>query len=139
MSMSRRELLKLGLGAAQLGLLGRYGLLGSARAQTVSHGPTKLLTIFLDGGLHWETFFTPLTRAGITKFMPAPAGGNVPWGYLPEQVENFDRTPADLDSPNPVRKLRGPIYWNWDNPADKTGVIPASQGSQVHRPYGYAW
>lgn len=138
MKLTRRKLFEASLGAAQVALLHRYGI-GEARAQTGSYRPTKLLAIHLDGGMHWETFFSPFTAAGITKFMPAPTGGLIPWGYAPGQVENFDRTPVDLNAPGPVRKWRGPIFWNWASPGDATGAVPGSGGAQQFRPYGYAW
>jgi hypothetical protein len=138
LKLSRRKLFEAALGVGQVALLSRYGI-GTARAQSSSSKPTKMLAIWLDGGLHWETFFSPFTAAGITKFMPAPAGGLIPFGYSPAQVENFDRTPVDLDAPGPVRKWRGPVYWNWASPADRTGAVPNSGGAQQFRPYGYAW
>ncbi|MBZ4416480.1 DUF1501 domain-containing protein [Myxococcus sp. RHSTA-1-4] len=138
MKLSRRKLFELAFGAAHLGLMARFGF-PVASAQSTPGRPTKLLGIWLDGGLHWETFFTPLTRAGIDKFIPTPKGGLIPHGYLPEQVENFDRSPVDLDAPGPVRKLRGPVFWNWANPADASGQNPASGNQQNFRPWGYAW
>ncbi len=138
MKLSRRKLFEASLGLGQLALLSRYGI-GTARAQPMGFKPTKLLAIWLDGGLHWETFFAPFTAAGITKFMPSPAGGLIPFGYAPSQVENFDRTPVDLDAPGPRRKWRGPIYWNWSSPGDTTGAVPNSGGAQQFRPFGYAW
>jgi len=138
MKLSRRKLFEAALGVGQVALLSKYGL-GTARAQTMGFKPTKLLAIWLDGGLHWETFFAPFSTAGITKFMPAPSGGLIPWGYVPAQVENFDRTPVDLDAPGPRRKWRGPVYWNWNSPADAMGAVPNSGGAQQFRPYGYAW
>ncbi|PTL81992.1 DUF1501 domain-containing protein [Vitiosangium sp. GDMCC 1.1324] len=138
MKLSRRRLFELALGAAQVGLMARFGL-STSRAAVPSGRPTKILGIWMDGGLHWETFFTPLSRAGINKYIPSPQGGIIPFGYLPEQVENFDRSPADLDAPGPVRKIRGPVFWNWANPADTTGTNPVSQNKQNYRPWGYAW
>ncbi|WP_164019552.1 DUF1501 domain-containing protein [Pyxidicoccus trucidator] len=138
MKLTRRKLFELAFGAAHLGLMTRFGL-PVASAQTTAGRPTKLLGIWLDGGLHWETFFSPLTRAGINKFIPAPQGGIIPFGYRPEQVENFDRSPVDLDAPGAVRKLRGPIFWNWANPADTRELNPASGNTQNFRPWGYAW
>lgn len=138
MKPSRRQLFEAALGVGQVALLSRFGI-GTARAQNGTSKPTKLLAIWLDGGLHWETFFSPFTTAGITKFMPAPTGGLIPWGYTPAQVENFDRSPVDLDAPGPRRKWRGPVYWNWNSPADATGAVPGSGGAQQFRPYGYAW
>lgn len=138
MKLSRRKLFEAALGVGQVALLSRFGL-GTARAQTMGFKPTKLLAIWLDGGLHWETFFSPFTSAGISKYMPAPAGGLIPYGYVPAQVENFDRTPVDLDAPGPRRKWRGPIFWNWSSPGDAMGAVPGSGGAQQFRPYGYAW
>ncbi len=138
MKLSRRKLFEASFGLAQVGLLSRFGL-SEARAQAAGSAPTKLLAIHLDGGLHWETFFSPFTRAGITRYLPAPSGGLIPFGYTPDQVENFDRTPVDLDAPGPVRKLRGPVYWNWSMPDATTGAVPGSGGAQQFRPYGYIW
>lgn len=138
MKLSRRRLFELALGATQMGLMARYGL-STASAAPVTGRPTKLLGIWLDGGLHWESFFAPLSRAGITKFIPPAQGGIIPWGYQPDQVENFDRSPVDLEAPGPVRRLRGPIYWNWANPADTRGLNPVVNNQQTYRPWGYAW
>ncbi|HQX51285.1 MAG TPA: hypothetical protein PLR25_15320, partial [Planctomycetaceae bacterium] len=33
----------------------------------------KLLSIWIGGGCHWESFFAPFTSAGITKFMVPPS------------------------------------------------------------------
>lgn len=140
MTLSRRRMLQLGLGVGQMALLAKYGLLGRrARAQSMTDRPTKILSIWLDGGCHWETFFAPLTSAGINRLIPAPSGGNRPWGYLPSQVQNFDRTPVDLDNPSPVRALRGPIFWNWEDPSDASSTNPGAMDAQIYRPYGYAW
>lgn len=98
MNITRRQLFSAAFGAAQVALLSRYGL-SPRRARAATTGPSKLLAIYVDGGLHWETFFAPLTRAGITKFIPAPTGGYYPWGYNTNQVENFDRSAVDLDAP----------------------------------------
>lgn len=53
MSISRRTLLQMGgLGAVQLGLLSRFGMLeGRATADCGPNRPTKLLTIFIKGGI----------------------------------------------------------------------------------------
>ena len=141
MKLSRRRLLGTALGMGQLALLERSGLLSSspARAAVDSALPSRLLTIWIDGGCHWETMFTALTSAGISKYIPAPAGGLIPFGYTAAQVSNFDRTSFDPNEAGPVRKLRGPVYWNWDDPQARTGVVPGSDGQQQFRPYGYAW
>ncbi|MDC0744243.1 DUF1501 domain-containing protein [Polyangium mundeleinium] len=138
MKTSRRNLLLAALGASQLALLGRFAV-RSASAAPPPSGPTKLLCIWLDGGCNWEHFFTPLTGAGIDKFIQPPDGGVHPFGYSKEQVRNFDGTAADLGSTNPTRKLRGPVSWNDANPADTTGSNPLSGGTQNYRPWGYSW
>ncbi|RKH74476.1 DUF1501 domain-containing protein [Corallococcus aberystwythensis] len=138
MKLSRRNLFQAAFGAAHAGLLARYGL-PSAMAQSASGRPTKMLAIWLVGGLHWESFFAPMTRAGIQKFIPPAQGGNYAYGYNPEQVEHLDRSPVDLMSPGPARKLRVPVYWNWSNPADRNGNNPVVGNAQVYRPEGYVW
>ena len=138
MKTSRRNLLLASLGAAQLALLGRFGL-RSAFAAPKPTGPTKLLCIWLDGGCNWEHLFAPFTGAGIDKFIQPPEGGNHPFGYSKDQVRNFDGTPADLMDTGSTRKLRGPVFWNDANPSDTTGANPFSGGAQVYRPWGYSW
>lgn len=138
MKTSRRNLLLASLGAAQLALLGRFGV-RSAFAAPKPTGPTKLLCIWLDGGCNWEHIFTPLTASGIDKFIVAPEGGNHPFGYSKGQVRNFDGTAADLADPGTKRTLRGPVFWNDANPADTTGENPLSGGTQTYRPWGYSW
>ncbi len=137
MKLSRRKLMQAALGATQVGLLSQFGMGRSAFAAPLK--ATKLLTIWIGGGCHWESFFAPFTSAGITKFMVPPTGGLTPHGYKPSQVENFDRSLVDLDQPGVKRKLRGPVYWNWANHSDAAGVLPSSGGSQNFRPWGYAW
>ena len=140
MNINRRRLLQTALGASQVALLARYGMLAKpARAQVDSSTPSRLLAIHLNGGCHWETMFAPFTSSGITKYMPAPSGALYPFGYTPTQVERWDRLAFDPDEPGPARALRGPVYWNWDDPAARTGVVPGSEGTQQFRPYGYAW
>jgi hypothetical protein len=108
MKTSRRNLLLAGLGAGQLALLESFST-RSAFAGPTPNGPTKLLCIWLDGGCNWEHFFTPLSSAGVDKFIRPPDGGVHPFGYDKSMVRNFDGSSADLDSP--TRKLRGPVSW----------------------------
>jgi hypothetical protein len=138
MKTSRRNILLASLGAAQLALLGRFGV-RSAFAGPKPTGPTKLLCIWLDGGCNWEHIFSPLTATGIDKFIRPPEGGNHPFGYSKGQVRNFDGTPSDLMDPGTTRKLRGPVYWNDADPGDTTGSNPLSGDSQIYRPWGYSW
>lgn len=138
MKTSRRNLLLAGLGAAQVALLERFTGRNALAGPTPT-GPTKLLCIWIDGGCNWEHFFTPLTTAGIDKFIRPPEGGNHPFGYSKEMVRNFDGTAADLGDSSLTRKLRGPVSWNDMNPADTTGSNTLSGGAQIYRPWGYSW
>ncbi len=138
MKSTRRNLLLTALGATQLAALDRFGL-RSAQAAPDPNGPTKLLCIWLDGGCNWEHIFTPLTAAGVQKFIRPPEGGNHPFGYSTDQVRCFDGTTPDLNDPGTTRKIRGPVFWNDANPADATGTNPLSGGTQIYRPWGYSW
>lgn len=138
MKTSRRNILLASLGAAQLALLGRFGL-RSAVAAPKPTGPTKLLCIWLDGGCNWEHIFTPFTASGIDKFIRPPEGGNHPFGYSKGQVRNFDGSAADLTDPGMTRKLRGPVFWNDADPVDTSNPNPLSGGAQIYRPWGYSW
>ncbi|HEY0880889.1 MAG TPA: hypothetical protein VGD87_05135, partial [Archangium sp.] len=60
MKLSRRKLFEAALGVGQVALLSRFAP-GRAHAQGMGFKPSKLLAIWLDGGLHWETFFSPFT------------------------------------------------------------------------------
>ncbi len=136
MKPTRRQLLLAAFGATQLGLLESFSQ-RSALAAPKPGGPTKLLSIWLDGGCNWEHIFSPFTSAGLAKFIQPPEGGNHPFGYSKDMVKNFDGTSPDLDAP--TRKLRGPIQWNPADPGDTTGSNTLSNGSQIYRPWGYSW
>ncbi len=138
MKMSRRKMLKLSLGATQMALLSGLGL-REASARDLSDFPDKFVALWIPGGCHWESFFSPLNREAINNLIPAPLGGFSPWGYSPEQVRNFDNTAHDVDDPSSIRKLAGPIYWNWNDPTDKQGLIPESNDTQRYRTDGYAF
>ncbi len=126
-----------GLGLTQMGLLSSFA--GRSAFAAPTGKATKLLTIWVGGGLHWESMLCPFTSSGIAKYVAKPEGGILPYGYRAQQVENWDRSPVDLDAPGPARKLRGPILWNWDNPGDASTVIASSGGTQNHRREGYAF
>lgn len=139
MNTSRRRLLLGSLGAAQLALLDRFAVRPAHAGPTPAGGPTKLVCIWLDGGCSWEHLFAPFTKAGIEKFIPGPDGGIYPFGYSPAMVRNFDGTAADLADPGTTRKLRGPVFWNDQDPGDASGPNALSGGAQVYRPWGYSW
>lgn len=113
---TRRDLLKLGLGATQLALLHKLGALepGRARADTVS-GPTKLLTIYVSGGWIPQFLFCPLRLDETDALMPPPRlviGGAEPFSHTRKHVErNLDGTPAD-DAVWDNRPLRMARLWD---------------------------
>ncbi len=123
MTPSRRQLLKLALGATQVGLLDRFGL-SEARAETPSDGPTKLVTFYIPGGVRFWNQWWPLDDASVNT-------GSLPkGGYIGEPC-HFDATDLiDLAAANgnykPLRMAR-----SWD-PAD-----PSKRGS--FSPLGYGW
>lgn len=136
MKLSRRGFLALGVGATQMALLGRYGF-RSARAGAPSGGPTKLLTLYVRGGLSHEQIWGVLSDEGIARYIPAPTGNGSPYFYNAAMVKNYDGTTGN---DGPYRKIRGPIWWNPDDPADNRQTVnPASGGTQRHVPWGYAW
>lgn len=135
MKLSRRGFLALGVGATQMALLHRFGL-RSARAATPD-GPTKLLTLYVRGGLSHEQIWGALSDAGIAKYIPAPTGNGSPYFYNAAMVKNYDGT---VGSEGPYRKIRGPIWWNPANPADNRQTVnPLSGGTQRYVPWGYSW
>ncbi len=137
MKLSRRMLLGLGLGATQLALLERFGF-NRANAGPPEGGPTKLLSIWIPGGINHEQIWSPLSDAGIAKYIPPPAGGNQPYFYNAQMVQNYDGTTG---SDGPYQKIRGPIWWNPKDPSmnDLTTGNPATNGQQAYVPWGYSW
>ena len=87
MKLSRRALLTASLGLGQLGLLERFGLLGSARADTGS-GPTRLLVLYLQGGHRPYTFFVPpMSDAEVASVIPPPASfAQEPIYFTPDKL-----------------------------------------------------
>lgn len=141
MKITRRRLLAAGLGMAQLALLDRFA--GRALAKTTKDGPTKLLTIYIPGGLHHELFWSPfLSNAALQKYIPPPTGGSNPTFYDTGMVENWDGS-GDADADAPVRRIRGPVHWSWAAPETNSTsmdpVNPKSGGAQHYTPNGYAW
>jgi len=137
MKLSRRMLLGLGVGATQLALLERFGF-NRASAGPPAGGPTKLLSIWIPGGLNHEQIWCALSDAGIAKFIPKPTGGDEPYFYNAQMVQNYDGTTGGDGA---YQKIRGPIWWNQQMPSmnDLKTVNPASGGAQIYVPWGYSW
>jgi hypothetical protein len=136
MTFSRRGFLALGLGATQLALLERFGL-NRARAGSPSGGPTKLLSLYVVGGLSHEQIWCALSDAGVATYIPTPMGGAEPYFYNAKMVKNYDGTSGDDGA---FQKIRGPIWWNPNKPSDNlTTPNPDSGGTQNYIPWGYSW
>ncbi len=131
MRPSRRDLLLASLGAAQLGLLDRFSLLGRGKAwaQSVVDRPTKLLTIYIPGGIHHEFVWAQFPDDRLARFMP-PAAMMPGVFYDRQDVKNLDGS-GDAQADEPIRRLRSHITWNPANPADRSIGEPNNKG--------YAW
>ena len=140
MKVTRRELLKLGLGAAQMALLGGFGLSPRrARADASGGRPNKLLTIYMAGGWMPAYFFCPMDDATIRTYIP-PAGAaqayrNEPLFYDPEHVINLDGSGAAPDAED-ARFQRLRVARRWDEEALSQGQGDRRQGTA---PHGWAW
>ena len=112
MKTNRRIFLGMAIGAAQMTLLrGIGGGRSIARAGVSGGGPTKLLTIYIGGGVHWEHFFCPFKPGRIVDQLGPPGL------YGPDNVENFDGSgTAAADAA--IKRIRGPIRWDWSNPGE---------------------
>ncbi len=131
MTLSRRKLMLAGIGATQLGLLSRYnlfdGLLGGrARAAEPTDRPTKLLTIYVPGGIHHEFLWASFFDSTLSRFMPPPE--RMPGVfYDSSRLSNLDGSGnADFDAP--IRRLRTHITWNQADPTDRSMGEPNNKG-----------
>lgn len=114
--LTRRQLLKASLGAAQLGLLGSFGLFGGhARAAGRPEGaPSRLVTIYIQGGWMPIYAFCPLSPQQILERLPEPGtASGEPAFFTPDQVRNLDGT-GDAPDPNDpsIQRLRVPHLWD---------------------------
>lgn len=132
--LSRRSLLKASFSAAQLALMGRYGLLDrTAFANTIgdSNAPSRILTIYMAGGYHPLSLFNPLTPEQILAHVPEPSLvlGEQAF-HTADVVENL--APAGGDGYDPIRVVR---TWDPANPASRE-VGPSGY---KYNPSGYAF
>src|SRR5688500_9199613 len=73
MKVSRRGVMATSLAATQLALLSRFNMLRDvARADAPTDRPTKLLTIFVPGGLHHELIWSVFYDEVISRYVPRP-------------------------------------------------------------------
>ncbi|MEM9073537.1 MAG: DUF1501 domain-containing protein [Myxococcota bacterium] len=129
---TRRDILRLGLGSAQLALLGGVGLLKSSSARAaLGPGPKKLLTVYVPGGWHPWTFFCPLTPAEIEAHVP-PRNGDVqgePAWFGSAEVTNLDGS-GDATSDEGIPRLRTSQPW------DEARLSDPPRGASSN---GWAW
>lgn len=138
MKPTRRDILKLGLGAAQVGLLTSFGL-PSRRLWASENPPTKLLTIYVAGGWMPSYFFCPLDDAQVQSFIPAPSNAQgyrgEPLFYDSSHVPNLDGTGRAPDDGDP-RHQRLRIVQRWDEARLSQGQADGRDGTA---PHGWSW
>jgi hypothetical protein len=124
--ITRRALLGASLGAAQLALLDRLGSLSPVRAEVTADSPTRLLVLYLQGGVRFYPVFAPMSDEQIRTTIPAPTSANgEPIFFRPEDVVTLD---GDSGGFTPLRMGRN---WNPADPGDRTGYS--------YSPQGYSW
>ncbi len=131
MRLGRRQLLQASLGATQLALLSKFGVMpGTARAAGNAFAPTRLLTINMGGGWHApHAFFPRQALPGI----PAPtAYGGEPIYFDAAALQNLDGSGQSIDGS--YEKLVIPKLWN--QAALDAGQQDPRNGTS---PHGYAW
>jgi hypothetical protein len=121
---SRRTLLKWALGAGQLALLDRAGLLGSGVAHAADADlPSRLLVLYIPGGFRPAYYFTPMEDAEIPLCVPAPGSySSEPVFFDASKVVNL--APAN----GPYKPLRTWQSWNPDDPAARGNFSPLMYG-----------
>lgn len=125
--MSRRTMLAASIGAAQLALLDRFSLFESrARACADDDGPTRLLVLYLPGGVRFYPIFVPMSDEEITRTIPPPGSASgEPIFFRPENVVTLE---GDSGGFTPLRMGK-----NWSD-AD-----PGSREGFDYSPMGYSW
>lgn len=134
MKLSRRSLLKAGLGSTQIGLLAKFGFWGKGARAAPGDGPDRLLTLYVPGGWMPVYAFCPLSGPQISRVIPGNSiFQNERVFYTPSQVSNLDGT-GDGSSSG-FSKLRMPRQWN--EPALSAGMPDPRTGGST--PNGWAW
>jgi hypothetical protein len=123
MKLSRRAILTAAFGASQVALFERLGLFRDARADVPSDGPTKLLTLYTQGGTRQHYNFWPLDPAKSDQALPPIGTGD---GVQFSKDKLGQLAPGDGKYP----ALQMPIFWD-----------PADPGSFAngHSMFGYSW
>lgn len=119
-------MLKWALGAGQIALLDRMGLLrsGVAHANTTD-APSKLCVIYVPGGFRPQYHFWPMADEDVEHCVPEPGGfAGEPTYFRKEGL--IDLGPANGNF-KPIRVWRS---WDPANPANRTGFSPMMYGFQ---------
>ena len=123
---TRRTLLGASLGAAQLALLERFMSFGERARADEGDGPTRLLVVYLPGGVRFYPLFCPLTPEEIDRTIPPPTNASQePIFFRPDDLVELD---GDSGGFTPLRMGRN---WNPADPGDRTGYRTS--------PMGYSW
>lgn len=125
--LTRRRLFAASVGAAQLALLDRMTALSPARAACgVADGPSRLLVLYLPGGVRFYPIFVPMSDADIRTTIPAPRSeGGEQIFFRPEDTITLDGDSGGF------APLRMGVNWNPSDPGDRTGYRTS--------PMGYSW
>lgn len=118
-------MLKWALGAGQVALLDRFGLLRSGLAHAApADAPSRLCVIYLPGGFRPQYHFWPMEDADVDQCVPAPGGfAGEPIFFRKEGL--VELAPAN----GPYKPLR--LWQSWDpaNPANRASAFsPAMYG-----------
>lgn len=133
--LTRRQILKAGLGLSQLGLLGAFGLLDNpfARAEgRPDNAPSRIVTLYVHGGWMPIYAFCPLNAQQIMDLIPEPTTeSGEPAFFTPADIRNLDGTgdAPDPDDPSLMR-LRTPHLW--DETSLSAGMGDARQSTAPH-------
>ncbi|MDQ3034176.1 MAG: DUF1501 domain-containing protein [Myxococcota bacterium] len=125
--LTRRRLFAASLGAAQLALLDRMTAFSPARAACgAADGPSRLLVLYLPGGVRFYPIFVPMSDADIRTTIPAPRSAmGEPIFFRPEDTITLDGDSGGF------APLRMGVNWNPADPGDRDGYRTS--------PMGYSW
>ncbi|MFZ5470052.1 MAG: DUF1501 domain-containing protein [Myxococcota bacterium] len=124
MTSSRRTLLKWALGAGQVALLDRFGLLGGRAHAQSTDAPSRLVVLYVPGGFRPQYLFWGNDDADVVRAVPNPDdyNGEAVFFRAPQLV---DLAPGD----GTYRPLRTWQSWDPANPARRgNGFSPAMYG-----------
>ncbi len=126
LNTTRRQLLKVGLGLSQVALLERFGLRSTPAYAQPTDGPTKLVTLYMQGGYRPQFYWWGQDDAMVDITVPPRSD------FAGEPVFFSASDLADLGGTNGNYKpLR--LWKSWSD-AD-----PSMRNDGVHTPMMYGW